>query len=241
MHLILVRLHSGTHYNDEQTGSFSLKRLKTITDFRLELLNDWLMRDLTFGAERIAPASEDASFRRYFRVWRDGETFIVMDAPPDKQELKPYLNIAGMLTAIGVHVPRILAEDHERGFLLVTDLGTRQYLDDLATGRHVESHYLDAIMALCRIQSRGQDQPRGCRHTTAQSFEREVNSCPNGSASASQARAQRRRARDLAQLRSAVPAKRWRSRRSRARLSLRNSWSVPDNRASCSRTPSAAP
>jgi aminoglycoside/choline kinase family phosphotransferase len=126
-----------------------------ITDARLELLTAWLARDLTFGAERIAPASEDASFRRYFRIWRDGETFIVMDAPPEKLALAPYLAIAGMLTAIGVHVPRVLAEEHGRGFLLVTDLGTRQYLDDLEVDQHVEAHYLDAMMALSRIQSRG--------------------------------------------------------------------------------------
>ncbi|HJS22433.1 MAG TPA: phosphotransferase [Steroidobacteraceae bacterium] len=101
------------------------------------------------------PASEDASFRRYFRIWRDGETFIVMDAPPEKIGLDAYLTIGGMLTAIGVHVPRVLAEEHGRGFLLVTDLGTRQYLEDLELGQHVEAHYLDAMMALSRIQSRG--------------------------------------------------------------------------------------
>ena len=129
---------------------------QAITDARLELLTAWLARDLTFGAERIAPASEDASFRRYFRIWRDDETFIVMDAPPEKIALDPYLIIGGMLTAIGVHVPRVLAEEHGRGFLLVTDLGTRQYLDDLTLNQHVEAHYLDAMMALSRIQSRGQ-------------------------------------------------------------------------------------
>jgi aminoglycoside/choline kinase family phosphotransferase len=78
-----------------------------------------------------------------------------MDAPPEKIGLDAYLTIGGMLTAIGVHVPRVLAEEHGRGFLLVTDLGTRQYLDDLELGQHVEAHYLDAMMALSRIQSRG--------------------------------------------------------------------------------------
>jgi hypothetical protein len=78
-----------------------------------------------------------------------------MDAPPEKIGLQAYLSIGGMLTAIGVHVPRVLAEEHGRGFLLVTDLGTRQYLDDLELGQHVEAHYLDAMMALSRIQSRG--------------------------------------------------------------------------------------
>ena len=148
------------------------------TDPRLELLNDWLTRDLTFGAERIAPASEDASFRRYFRIWRDGETFIVMDAPPEKQELTSYLNIAGMLAAIGVHVPRILAEDHARGFLLVTDLGTRQYLDDLAIDQHVESHYLDAMMALGRIQSRGHESAERLPPYDRKLLEREMNLMP---------------------------------------------------------------
>lgn len=154
------------------------ERLKTISDPRLELLNDWLTRDLTFGAERIAPASEDASFRRYFRIWRDGETFIVMDAPPEKQELASYLTIAGMLTAIGVHVPRILAEDHPRGFLLVTDLGTRQYLDDLASGHHVESHYLDATLALLRIQSRGDQAAAKLPRYDRKLLDREMNLMP---------------------------------------------------------------
>jgi len=119
------------------------------------LLRDWLDRELTFGADRIAPASGDASFRRYFRVWRDGETFIAMDAPPGREDVRPYLTIARMLAEIGVHVPRILAEQPTQGFLLVTDLGTRHYLEDLNAGHNVDSHYLDAMMALNRIQSRG--------------------------------------------------------------------------------------
>jgi aminoglycoside/choline kinase family phosphotransferase len=124
-------------------------------DARLAGLSEWLARDLKFGVERIAPASVDASFRRYFRVWRGAETFIAMDAPPDKEDLGPYLTIVRMLADIGVHVPRILEEEHTRGFLLVTDLGSRQYLDDLTMGRHVETHYADAMSALGRIQSHG--------------------------------------------------------------------------------------
>jgi aminoglycoside/choline kinase family phosphotransferase len=121
----------------------------------LELLRDWLDHGLTFGADRIAPASGDASFRRYFRVWRDGETFIAMDAPPGREDVRPYLTIARMLAEIGVHVPRILAEQPAQGFLLVTDLGTRHYLEDLGSNHNVDAHYLDAMMTLNRIQSRG--------------------------------------------------------------------------------------
>lgn len=119
------------------------------------MLRDWLDKELTFGADRVAPVSGDASFRRYFRVWRDGETFIAMDAPPQRQDVGPYLTIGRMLAEIGVHVPRILAEHPAQGFLLVTDLGTRHYLEDLKANHNVDSLYLDAMMALSRIQSRG--------------------------------------------------------------------------------------
>jgi aminoglycoside/choline kinase family phosphotransferase len=101
-----------------------------------------------------------------------------MDAPPEKLELTPYLTIGGMLTAIGVHVPRVLAEDHERGFLLVTDLGTRQYLDDLAAGAHVESHYLDAMMALARIQSHGAEYAEKLPPYDRKLLDRELNLMP---------------------------------------------------------------
>ncbi|HSC08864.1 MAG TPA: phosphotransferase, partial [Steroidobacteraceae bacterium] len=167
-------MHSRTHYNGVQTRLRSL----AITDTRLKLLTDWLARDLTFGAERIAPASEDASFRRYFRIWRDGETFIVMDAPPEKIGLDAYLTIGGMLTAVGVHVPRVLAEEHARGFLLVTDLGTRQYLEDLRLDQHVEAHYLDAMMALSRIQSRGATHAAHLPHYDRRLLERELHLMP---------------------------------------------------------------
>src|SRR5262245_54384085 len=135
--------------------TFVCARRSTISDPRLELLRDWLANELTFGADRIAPASGDGSFRRYFRVWRDGETFIAMDAPPGREDVRPYLKIGRMLAEIGVHVPRILAEQHAHGFLLVTDLGKRHYLDDLIANNNVESHYLDAMMTLNRIQSHG--------------------------------------------------------------------------------------
>lgn len=128
-------------------------------DKRLALLSDWLKDDLLFPAERIAPASVDASFRRYFRIWRGAQTFIVMDAPPEKEDTGPFTRIARMLADVGVHVPRILDADTDRGFLLLTDLGTRLYLDDLAAnatgGGEVDRLYGDATRALCAIQARG--------------------------------------------------------------------------------------
>lgn len=129
--------------------------LNTNHDPRLELLHTWLAEELAFGAERIAPASFDASFRRYFRIWRNGETFIVMDAPPEKEDVHPYLTITGMLERIGVSVPHILEQDAARGLLMLTDLGTRLYLDDLLAGRGVDPLYEDAMHALAAIQAHG--------------------------------------------------------------------------------------
>jgi aminoglycoside/choline kinase family phosphotransferase len=102
------------------------------SDSRLALLTRWVTDDLGFADSRIEPASADASFRRYFRVTRDSDTYIVMDAPPDKEALAPFVHVAQTLAAIGLNVPVVLARDMRRGLLLLSDLGTRLYLDELA-------------------------------------------------------------------------------------------------------------
>jgi len=125
------------------------------SDSRLTILTRWVMEDLGFAGSRIEPASADASFRRYFRLTRGLDSYIVMDAPPDKEALAPFVSVAQSLIAIGLNVPVILARDLQRGLLLLSDLGTRQYLDDLAAGRDVEHLYADALTALVRMQTRG--------------------------------------------------------------------------------------
>ena len=106
--------------------------LPDASDSRLAELTRWVFDDLGFAGSRIAPASADASFRRYFRVTRGEDTYIVMDAPPDKEDLAPYLSVARILLGFGLNVPVALARDSKRGFLLLSDLGQRQYLDELA-------------------------------------------------------------------------------------------------------------
>jgi len=123
------------------------------TDPRLSALETWLAGLLGSAPERVAPASADASFRRYFRVWHEGSTAIAMDAPPGREDLGPYVEVARILAAAGVHVPRVLAEDRAQGFLLLTDLGSRQYLDALRDGEDPRGLYADAIDALVRMQS----------------------------------------------------------------------------------------
>lgn len=125
------------------------------TDPRRAALEDWLCRVLGRAPQRVAPASADASFRRYFRVWHERGTSIAMDAPPDREDVGPYLQVAGILAAAGVNVPRVLAEDRANGFLLLTDLGDRQYLDALRAGADAQRLYGDAIRSLVRLQARG--------------------------------------------------------------------------------------
>src|SRR5271154_2274302 len=79
------------------------------SDSRLELLTRWVVDDLGFIGSRIETASADASFRRYFRLTRDNDTYIVMDAPPDKEALAPFVHVAQALAAIGLNVPFVLA------------------------------------------------------------------------------------------------------------------------------------
>jgi aminoglycoside/choline kinase family phosphotransferase len=126
-------------------------------DERLNLVTDWVTRELRLSPKLIEPASSDASFRRYFRVFSDAGTHIVMDAPPGREDVRPYLNITVMLETAGVHVPRVFEWDAERGLLLLEDLGTRQYLPALESGRDVDQLYADALQALADIQVRGRE------------------------------------------------------------------------------------
>jgi N-acetylmuramate 1-kinase len=126
--------------------------LPDASDSRLAQLTRWVFDDLGFEGGRLAPASADASFRRYFRVTRGEDTYIVMDAPPDKEDLGPFSSVARLLLRIGVNVPVILATDSKRGFLLLSDLGVRQYLDELAV-ETADRLYADALGALSAMQT----------------------------------------------------------------------------------------
>jgi len=124
-------------------------------DERLEALSGWLLDTLKLALEAVEPASGDASFRRYFRAYFDGGSCIVMDAPPSKENVRPFIRMAELLRNAGVHAPEVIAADEEQGFLLLTDFGTRSYLDCL-TPASVDRLYEDALDALLRLQ-RGVD------------------------------------------------------------------------------------
>ncbi|MGH8713503.1 MAG: aminoglycoside phosphotransferase family protein, partial [Casimicrobiaceae bacterium] len=132
------------------------------SDARLDMLCAWLERVLPAPMTSIAPASSDASFRRYFRVTLDGEleprsdgerlrTLIAMDAPPPQENCGPYVAVAALLAAAGVHAPAVHAQDLSAGFLLLSDLGTRTYRDALDDAT-APGLYHDACTALLAWQ-----------------------------------------------------------------------------------------
>ncbi|MDR2239892.1 MAG: phosphotransferase [Zoogloeaceae bacterium] len=119
---------------------------------RLQLIRDWLAGLFPGQAHDITPASADASFRRYFRVtFEDGASRIVMDAPPEHEDCRPFVRVAGLLRDAGVHVPDVLAQDLAQGLLLLTDLGHTTYLDILDE-TNADSLFRDALDALIKWQ-----------------------------------------------------------------------------------------
>jgi N-acetylmuramate 1-kinase len=135
---------------------------------RLDELSQWLHGVLCTadnGAPstadfQLAPASADASFRRYFRLTgaalddcfaAAGLSLIVMDAPPDKEDSQPFVFVASLLADAGLNVPRVFAKDLEQGFLLLTDLGAQAYLEVLDE-HTVDALYADALNALFQMQ-----------------------------------------------------------------------------------------
>jgi aminoglycoside/choline kinase family phosphotransferase len=102
-------------------------------DERLVALRRWLAGPLAGTDCTLAPASADASFRRYFRATlADGRSYVAMDAPPGKEDCRPFVHVAQLMREAGVHAPEIHAEDLAQGFLLLEDLGDKTFLESFA-------------------------------------------------------------------------------------------------------------
>jgi aminoglycoside/choline kinase family phosphotransferase len=157
-------------------------------DPRLTSIRTWLTRDLGWRIGRISVASADASFRRYFRVSRGdvdpaawaprADSLIVMDAPPGKEDIAPYLKVSSLLEQAGAHVPHVHASDARRGFVVMEDLGNVQYLSVLRSGRGVDKLYGDALTTLANIQVRGLQASRQLPPYDREPLERELNLLP---------------------------------------------------------------
>ncbi|HST27490.1 MAG TPA: phosphotransferase [Rudaea sp.] len=113
---------------------------------------DFLRAHLPGAAPRIAPASADASFRSYWRVETGDGSLILMDAPPGREPIAPWLDIAARLRRAALHAPQVIASDAAAGFVLMEDLGNRTYLPELSD-HTVDTLYADALDALARMQA----------------------------------------------------------------------------------------
>lgn len=120
-------------------------------DSRAAQLSAWLESQFGGSGLTLTAVAGDASFRRYFRVARDDRSYIAMDAPPERENCRPFLAIARHWHDAGIHVPAIVEASLDQGFLLLEDLGDQLYLEAL-TPANADRLYGDALTALVRIQ-----------------------------------------------------------------------------------------
>lgn len=118
---------------------------------RLDRARQWVQNTLGVQSVDLQPASSDASFRRYFRVRAQNASMILMDAPPGREDCRPYLAVSELLEKAGVHVPTVHARNLDSGFLLLEDLGERCYLDELDENS-APTLYGDALATLLTMQ-----------------------------------------------------------------------------------------
>ncbi len=137
------------------TGSASVAASLNALDSRAVQARDWAFASLGLSVEpggaSFAPASTDASFRRYFRIVHGRHSWIVMDAPPAQEDCRPFLKVGALLLEAGVHAPQVLAQDLGQGFLLLADLGAQTYLDVL-TLDNADELFAPAIGTLIKWQ-----------------------------------------------------------------------------------------
>ena len=140
-----------------------------MSDSRKTQLNDWVNEQLSQLLEtdsvdiELTTVSGDASFRRYFRAKLSEQSFIAVDAPPDTENSKLFVEIADYLREAGIKSPKVFAKNYLDGFLLIEDFGDRLYLTHLLTLQtggldaiseyQVETLYKDAIRAIVKMQS----------------------------------------------------------------------------------------
>jgi aminoglycoside/choline kinase family phosphotransferase len=130
----------------------------TSTDARLAELKAWLHSldpALELDVDTVRPASSDASFRRYYRLQSGASTVVAMDAPPQHEDCRPFIHVATMLAQGGLHVPAILAQNLDAGFLLLSDLGDQTFYQAIQSGVNdgqLQAMYRAALRELVRMQ-----------------------------------------------------------------------------------------
>ncbi|MGY6588916.1 MAG: aminoglycoside phosphotransferase family protein [Wenzhouxiangella sp.] len=122
-----------------------------MSDLRRLQAETWAARELNWTDWQSEAISSDASFRRYFRLRRDGQAWVVMDAPPEREPVDAFVDIARRLKPL-VHVPKIRATHIDQGLLLLEDLGGTPYHHRL-TDDNADALFSDALGALLTLQS----------------------------------------------------------------------------------------
>lgn len=140
-------------------------------DARLHALHSWFSQQGPHLAARLnlshlpkgswQAAGSDASFRRYFRWQAPGLQLVLMDAPPPGEDCRPFVRMAQMLAVAGLNVPRVLAQDVEQGFLVLTDLGQQTWLQVLDTNNAEQmfERALDVLVQIQQLDIRGSNLP----------------------------------------------------------------------------------
>lgn len=127
----------------------------TTLDARALAARQFALDHLQLPDAEFAPASADASFRRYFRLTHQATTWVVMDAPPDREDCRPFIKIAELTRAAGIHGPQVLAQDLSNGYLLLSDLGRQTFLQ-VMTPETADNYFTDALKALIAWQKASQ-------------------------------------------------------------------------------------
>lgn len=124
---------------------------------RMQKLDHWLSKTVNTKGYQLQSIASDASFRHYFRLQHDGRSYMVMDAPPAREDCRPFIDIAERLLAADINVPRIIARDPTQGFLLLSDLGDQDYLTELnkenISETDIATLYKDAMQVLLQLHS----------------------------------------------------------------------------------------
>jgi aminoglycoside/choline kinase family phosphotransferase len=117
---------------------------------RDESIKAWLAQTLNQDLS-VTPLAGDASFRRYYRVFIPEKTYVLMDAPPEKEAIAPFINVAALLTKQNIHTPQIIAMNQSEGFLLLSDFGDRLLLNEL-NAQTADLYYQQALKTLMTLQ-----------------------------------------------------------------------------------------
>ena len=122
-----------------------------MSDLRLKQAKQWLAKQFTyFDIQKLAG---DASFRRYFRVSTAEESYVLMDAPPEKEDVTPFVQIGDWLAQHQLRVPKIIIRDQHQGFLLLEDFGDVTWSVYHQKNRAISPLFTDALQQLHRLQS----------------------------------------------------------------------------------------